>query len=282
MQSLLLHSPAKLNLMLHITGQRPDGYHNLQTVFQFIDLNDELEFRLTKSSGIQIVQSNTQIAANDDLIMKAARLLQQRYSVTAGVDITHTKKIPIGAGLGGGSSNAATTLMALNRLWQLELSTHELQQLGRQLGADVPIFIHGRSAWAEGVGDEFCAIQLPKPWYLIINPQIFVSTAEIFASKDLTRDCHPITIRAFLDGEGVNVCQPVACKLYPEIQSAIHWLGNFSPARMTGSGASVFAAFDSAEKANTVQSQLPEKWTGYVARGMNKNPVTEVCFNTDR
>jgi 4-diphosphocytidyl-2-C-methyl-D-erythritol kinase len=282
MQTLSLQSPAKLNLMLHITGQRPDGYHDLQTVFQFINLNDDLEFRLTDSTSIQRVQSNTQIAAHDDLIIKAARLLQQRYAVSAGVEVTHTKRIPVGAGLGGGSSNAATTLMALNTLWQLELSNDELQQTGRQLGADVPIFIYGKSAWAEGVGDQFSSIQLPKSWYLIINPRIFVSTAEIFASKDLTRDCHPLTIRAFLDGEGVNVCQPVACKLYPEIQSAIDWLSNFSPARMTGTGASVFASFDSAEKAKTVQSQLPEKWTGYVVEGMHNNPVTQVCFKTGR
>lgn len=280
LQTLKLQSLAKLNLMLHITARRTDGFHDLQTVFQFIDLHDDMEFRVTQSGAIQRGHSNTEIDEDDDLIIRAARLLQQRYSVSAGVEISLQKNIPIGAGLGGGSSNAATTLMALNLLWQLELSPTELQQMGRQLGADVPVFIFGHSAWAEGIGDKLTPVDLVDPWYLIINPGIFVSTAEIFASKDLTRDCHPLTIRAFLDGEGRNVCQPVACNLYPEIQSALDWLSEFSAARMTGTGASVFAAFDSAEKANTVQSQLPENWTGYVVKGMNNNPVTEVCFNT--
>ena len=281
-QPLKLQSPAKLNLMLHITARRANGYHELQTVFQFIDLHDEMEFRVTQNGAIQRGRINTQINENDDLIIKASRLLQRRYSVSAGVEISLHKNIPIGAGLGGGSSNAATTLMALNRLWRLDITSTELRQIGSQLGADVPVFIYGHSAWGEGIGDELTPLELPELWYLIINPGIFVSTAEIFASKDLTRDCHPLTIRAFLDGEGENVCQPVACKLYPEIQSAIDWLGEFSPARMTGTGASIFAAFDSVEKANTVKSLLPHNWTGYVVKGMNINPVTEVCFNSDR
>ncbi len=279
-QSLRLQSPAKLNLMLHITSQRDDGYHNLQTAFQFIDLNDTLTFNKT-GSNIRRISGNEQVAEQDDLIIKAAKLLQQHCSTSQGVNISIQKNIPMGGGLGGGSSNAATTLMALNYLWDLQLNSNELQQIGLQLGADIPIFIFGQNAWAEGVGEELKAIKLPKSWFLIIHPQVFVSTEQIFSSKHLTRDCHPITIRAFLEGSGRNVCEPVACELYPEIQNAIDWLNQFSPARMTGTGACVFANFDSAEKANIVKSQIPEKWTGFVAKGLNENPVSTACFDTD-
>ena len=278
-QSLQLQSPAKLNLMLHITSQRDDGYHNLQTVFQFIDLNDSLTFNKT-SSKIQRISGNEQVVEKDDLIIKAAKLLQQHCSTSQGVNISIQKNIPMGGGLGGGSSNAATTLMALNYLWGLQLNSTELQQIGLQLGADIPIFIFGQNAWAEGVGDELKAINLPKSWFLVIHPQVFVSTEQIFSSKHLTRDCHPITIRAFLEGSGQNVCEPVACELYPEIQNAIDWLNQYSPARMTGTGACIFAIFDSAEKANIVKSQIPEQWTGYIAEGLSSNPVTETCLIT--
>jgi len=278
-QSLQLQSPAKLNLMLHITSQRDDGYHNLQTAFQFIDLNDTLTFNKTDRK-IQRISGNEQVAEKDDLIIKAAKLLQQHGSTTQGVDISIHKNIPMGGGLGGGSSNAATTLMALNYLWDLQLNSNELQQIGLQLGADIPVFIFGQNAWAEGVGEELKAIKLPKIWFLIIHPQVFVSTGQIFSSKHLTRDCHPITIRAFLEGSGQNVCEPVACELYPEIQTAIDWLSQFSPARMTGTGACIFAKFDSAEKANFVKSKIPEQWTGFVAEGLDSNPVTKACLNT--
>lgn len=275
-----LKSPAKLNLMLHITSQREDGYHNLQTVFQLIGLYDELTFNKT-AQGINRISGNQQVAEQDDLVIKAATLLQPYSAKKQGVDISITKNIPIGGGLGGGSSNAATTLMALNHLWKLNLSKTELQQIGLQLGADVPLFIFGQNAWAEGVGEELTALNLPESWFLIIHPQIFVSTEQIFSSKYLTRDCHPITIRAFLEGSGINVCQKVACELYPEIQNSLNWLNQFSAARMTGTGACIFAIFDSVEKANNVKSQIPEKWTGFVAKGLNSNPVTTACFNTD-
>lgn len=277
--SLHLQSPAKLNLMLHITGRRADGYHLLQTAFQFIELYDEMSFTRT-DNGIRRISGNERVAEQDDLIVRAATLLQQHSGVGHGVDISIDKKIPMGGGLGGGSSNAATTLMALNRLWELNLNSQQLQQLGLQLGADVPIFIFGQSAWAEGVGDQLIAINPPEPWYLIIHPQIFVSTGEIFSSKHLTRDCHPITIRAFLEGSGINVCETVACELYPEIQQAINWLSQFSPARMTGTGACIFAVFDSFQKADTVKSRMPGHLTGYVAKGLNVNPVTTACFKT--
>lgn len=277
---MLVKSPAKLNLMLHITSQRKDGYHNLQTVFQFIDLNDEMTFTRTKT-GIRRISGNEQVTEEEDLIIKAARLLQKQSCTRQGVDISIIKNIPMGGGLGGGSSNAATTLMALNKLWELGLDKAELQQIGLQLGADVPVFIFGQNAWAEGVGDELIALNLPESWFLIIHPQVFVSTGQIFSSKYLTRDSHPITIRAFLEGSGENVCQPVACELYPEIQNAIDWLSQFSSARMTGTGACIFAIFDSVEKANIVKLQIPENWTGFVARGLNSNPVATACFNTD-
>ena len=280
-ETLTLNSPAKLNLMLHITGQREDGYHNLQTAFQFIGLYDELTFEFNDSGAVQRFGDNQDIPEQDDLIIKAARLLKKQTPTSFGVDITIKKHIPIGGGLGGGSSNAATTLMALNKLWGLGLNQAQLQQLGVQLGSDVPIFIFGQSAWAEGVGDLLTPINLPENWFFVLHPQVFVSTGQIFSSKHLTRDSHPIKIRAFLEGEGRNVCEPVACELYPEIQSAIDWLSRFSPARMTGTGACVFAAFDSAEKANTVQSQLPQNWTGYVVQGLNINPVTQICLNAD-
>ncbi|MBC8209520.1 MAG: 4-(cytidine 5'-diphospho)-2-C-methyl-D-erythritol kinase [Gammaproteobacteria bacterium] len=278
-QTLQLQSPAKLNLMLHITGRRENGYHNLQTVFQFIQLYDELSFVKTAHS-IRRICGNEGVDPQQDLIVRAAQLLQ-RYSATRqGVDISIEKNIPMGGGLGGGSSDAATTLMALNKLWELGLSRSELQQIGLQLGADVPVFIFGQSAWAEGVGEYLEPINLPESWYLILHPQIFVSTQEVFSSKHLTRDCHPITIRAFLDGSGENVCQTVACRLYPEIQLAIDWLTQFSPARMTGTGSCIYAIFDSAEKANIVKSQIPDPWIGYVARGMNINPVASACFES--
>jgi len=187
-QSLQLQSPAKLNLMLHITSQRDDGYHNLQTVFQFIDLNDTITFNKT-DSNVRRISGNEQVTEQGDLIIKAAKLLQQHCSTSQGVDISIQKNIPIGGGLGGGSSNAATTLMALNYLWDLQLNSTELQQIGLQLGADIPIFIFGQNSWAEGVGEDLKAIKLPKSWFLIIHPQVFVSTGQIFSSKHSTEAC---------------------------------------------------------------------------------------------
>ncbi len=277
--SLRLLSPAKINLMLHITGRRDDGYHELQTVFRLIGLYDQLTFSIREDGAITRHSKNSVVPEQDDLTVKAAQMLQRQYEVTSGVDILIDKQIPMGGGLGGGSSNAATTLMALNRLWQLGLSRIQLQAIGLQLGADVPLFIFGHNAWGEGIGERLTRLDLPESCYLIVHPNIFVSTAEVFSAQDLTRDCHPITIRAFLEGAGSNVCQPVAAKLYPPIQQAIDWLNQFSPARMTGTGACVFAAFDSAENANIVKSQLPERWSGYVAQGLETNPVTDACFD---
>lgn len=275
--SLTLKSPAKLNLMLHITGRRDDGYHLLQTVFQFIDLYDILTFDITVNSAIIRSSSKTPVDEASDIILLAAKLLQSRYQVTQGMRYNIDKHIPIGGGLGGGSSNAATTLIALNKLWKLGLKTPELAALGLELGADVPVFIEGKSAWATGVGEVLTPIELPEPWYVVIYPQIFVSTGEIFASEQLTGLCDPITIRAFLAGAGRNVCEPIACQLYPGIQKAIDWLGQYSKASMTGTGACIFASFDSLEQAESVKSLAPEYWDTFVVKAMNQNPVIECC-----
>jgi 4-diphosphocytidyl-2-C-methyl-D-erythritol kinase len=263
--------------MLHITGRRDDGYHILQTVFQFVDLTDNMNFNVTTDKAIKRANSHTPVAESEDLAIRSAQLLQSRYRVEKGVQISIHKNIPLGGGLGGGSSNAATTLLALNKLWRLKLELTELATIGLELGADVPIFVMGKAAWASGIGEQLSPIELPEPWYVIIDPGIQVSTAEIFNSEQLTRDCDAITIRAFQRGAGINVCEKVACKLYPEIQQAIDWLNQFNPARMTGTGACVFAAFDSLEQAEGVKSRAEKHWQAFVAKAMNKNPVIEQC-----
>jgi 4-diphosphocytidyl-2-C-methyl-D-erythritol kinase len=272
-QSLRLPAPAKLNLMLHITGRRADGYHLLQTVFQFIDLNDWLEFELIADGSIRRTESNSPVPAADDIVLAAASLLQKRFEVSKGVGIRIDKHIPIGGGLGGGSSDAACCLLALNRLWELGLSLPQLADIGLELGADVPVFVHGRAAWAGGVGEVLQPIDIHEPVYLVIDPQIHVSTADIFAAEELTRNCDPITIRAFLRGAGTNVCEPVVRKRHPQVGEAIDWLGQFGTARMSGSGACVFIEMDSLQRAEIVKSQIPEPWVGYVATAMNNSPV---------
>jgi len=270
---LRLPAPAKLNLMLHITGRRDDGYHLLETVFQFIDLSDWLEFELNLNGRIERRAGNSPVAATDDILLKTATLLQTRYQVAAGVGIAIDKKIPIGGGLGGGSSNAATCLLALNQLWQLDLSLEQLARIGLEIGADVPVFVAGRAAWASGIGEQLQPLELEQPIYLIIDPKIEVSTAQIFAAQELTRNCDPLTIRAFLRGSGTNVCQSVVRQLYPQVAAALDWLGQYAPARMSGTGACVFAAFDSLEEAEGVKLRVPKNWTAFVARALNVNPV---------
>ena len=270
---LRLASPAKLNLMLHVTGRREDGYHLLETVFQFIDLCDRLEFEADDSGRITRVAGNTPVAEADDLLVKSAELLRSRHGLRRGVRIRVDKRIPVGGGLGGGSSNAATCLLALNRLWDLELSLAELAEIGLELGADVPVFVHGRAAWATGVGERLQPLELALPQYLVIDPKTPVSTAEVFAARELTRNCDPLTIRAFLRGAGGNVCEPVVRKRYPQVAAALDWLGRYGQARMSGTGGSVFAAFDSLEQAEEVKSKVPGKWAAYVAEALNLNPV---------
>jgi 4-diphosphocytidyl-2-C-methyl-D-erythritol kinase len=271
--TLRLPAPAKLNLMLHITGRREDGYHLLQSVFQFIDLCDWIEFTCEADGEIRRLPGTNPVAAEEDILLVAARLLQQRFGVDEGVSIRVDKQIPIGGGLGGGSSDAATCLHALNRLWRLDLSLPQLAEMGLELGADVPVFVHGRAAWASGVGEVLQPIDIDEPVYLVVDPGIAVSTAQIFAAEELTRNCDPITIRAFLRGAGSNVCEPVVRKLYPRVGEAIDWLGQFGAARMSGTGACVFVELDSLRQAEIVKSQVPDPWVGYVARAMNRSPL---------
>jgi 4-diphosphocytidyl-2-C-methyl-D-erythritol kinase len=271
--SLLLHSPAKLNLMLNITGRRDDGYHLLETVFQFIDLCDDLQFTVNNEGVVQRLSGNSPVAAADDILLKAAMLLQSRFQVDEGVSISIDKRIPIGGGLGGGSSNAATCLLALNHLWGLGQSLDQLSGIGIELGADVPVFVRGRAAWGTGIGEVLEPIELDEPVYLVIDPKIEVSSAQIFAAQELTRNNDPLTIRAFLRGSDSNVCEPVVRKLYPQVDEAIDWLSQYAMARMSGTGACVFAAVDSHEQAEAIKSRVPKQWTAYVTRAMNRNPV---------
>jgi 4-diphosphocytidyl-2-C-methyl-D-erythritol kinase len=266
-------APAKLNLFLHITGRRVDGYHTLQSVFRFVDYCDEVGFRLRRDDGIHRLGPIAGIAEDQDLTLRAARLLQSVRGCRLGGDIAVDKRLPVGGGLGGGSSDAATTLIVLNELWGLGLSRSRLQQIALQLGADVPVFIFGRSAFAEGVGERLQAIELDPAWYLVLVPQVTVSTAEIFAARELTRNTKAIRIAAFSVGEGHNDLQPVACERFPEIARHLNWLGKFGPAAMTGSGACVFCAFGSELAAQSVLGQLPTDMKGFVARGLDRHPL---------
>jgi 4-diphosphocytidyl-2-C-methyl-D-erythritol kinase len=266
-------APAKLNLFLHITGRRDDGYHLLQSVFQFLDFGDEIYIETRQDGAIHRLNTLPGVAPEQDLVVRAARLLQQHSGCRLGADIRVVKQLPMGGGLGGGSSDAATVLVALNRLWDINLPVMELAQLGLQLGADVPVFVHGHAAWAEGVGEILQPVELPEPWYLVVIPPVEVSTAKIFSDPQLTRDCQAIKIRAFLAGEGENVCQPVASRHYPEIAQALAWLGNFATAKMTGTGSCIFAAFDTKAQAEAVYQQLPASWRGFVAKGSNRSAL---------
>ncbi|MCB1677751.1 MAG: 4-(cytidine 5'-diphospho)-2-C-methyl-D-erythritol kinase [Halioglobus sp.] len=268
--SLTLLSPAKLNLFLHITGRRPDGYHNLQTLFQLLDWGDTLHFSPNRSGAITLAGSQLDIPEGDNLIVRAARLLQRG---TLGARITLHKRIPAGGGLGGGSSNAATTLLALNHLWQLGLDRGRLQRLGAQLGADVPVFVGGHSAWAEGTGDLLTPVSLPPRWFLILVPPCHIPTAEIFSHRQLTRDTSPIKIAAFFGGDSRNDCQALVARLYPEVDKALRLLAAFGEARLTGTGACVFTSFDTRAQAAMARRQLPPGLNAIVARGINESPL---------
>lgn len=266
-------APAKLNLFLHIVGRRPDGYHLLQTAFQFLDYGDRLRFTLRHDGTIRRITSLEGVPEDRDLTVRAAALLKQTGNAVQGVDIAVEKRLPLGAGLGGGSSDAATVLVALNRLWGLNLPRERLAELGLRLGADVPVFVHGQAAWAEGVGERLTPLALPEPWYLVVVPPCHVATAEIFAAPELTRNAPPLKIAAFLSGAGTNLCEPVVRRRYPEVGEVLDWLGRYGPARMSGTGAAVFAAFPAEAEARTVLAQIPAGWRAWVARGMNVSPL---------
>ena len=269
-------APAKLNLFLHITGRRDDGYHSLQTVFQFLDYGDRLYFALRTDGAIRCFGGPPGVPADADLCVRAARLLQKTAGVRMGVDIYNEKRLPAGAGLGGGSSDAATTLWVLNRLWAAGLEPEPLAGLGLRLGADVPVFLFGRAAWAEGVGELLTPVDLPEPWYLVVNPAASVSTAAVFADPELTRNSPRMTIRDFLSGGGHNDCEAVVRRRYPEVAAALDWLNRFAAARMTGTGACIFAPFATQAEAQAIRRQLPAGWTGFVARGENRSPLHAV------
>ena len=264
--------PAKLNLFLHITGRRTDGYHLLQTVFQLIDYCDTLQITPRSDDALHFTCSEPSLAGDDNLVLRAARALREATGTEYGADLHLVKRIPAGAGLGGGSSDAASALLGLNRLWQTGLDEDALAAIGLRLGADVPLFVRGHSAWAEGVGETLIPVDLPPRFFLVITPDCHVSTAEIFSHQELTRNTTAIKMAAFLDGHTRNDCENVVRSLYPPVDEALKWLHPFAPARMTGTGASVFAAFDSAEQAQALLGRLPQGMKGFVARGLSVRP----------
>lgn len=275
MPDLILPAPAKINRFLHIVGQRPDGYHLLQTLFQFIDLNDVLEFTLHHSREVRLNSTIPGISAANNLVLRAAQALQAASSTGQGVDISLKKQIPIGAGLGGGSSDAATTLLALNQLWDLRLSTETLMSIGVKLGADVPIFIRGQSAWAEGIGEEFTDITLPEGWIVLVLPDAQINTAEIFFDKALSRNTAPCRMCASLIETGHNDCEPVVRQRYPQVAEALDWLNDFAPARLTGTGACIFAPVESQAAGAKIVEQLPKTCKAWVLRTLNRSPALD-------
>ncbi|MDD4965179.1 MAG: 4-(cytidine 5'-diphospho)-2-C-methyl-D-erythritol kinase [Gallionella sp.] len=271
--TLTCPAPAKLNLFLHITGRRDDGYHLLQTLFRFIDLNDTLHFSLRQDGEIHRTNDIADVPEAQDLCVRAAKLLQAETGCPLGVDITLEKVIPMGGGLGGGSSDAATTLIALNRLWNLNVKRTRLMQLGLQLGADVPVFVFGENAFAEGIGEALQAYPLPENWYVVLFPPVHVPTAKIFTHPELTRDSVSFTMRTLSKQQLRNDLQTVVCQLYPEVSRYIAALAQFGNAMMTGSGACVFAEFANHELAEAALQKLPAEMRGVVAQGLIKHPL---------
>lgn len=269
-------APAKLNLFLHVLGRREDGYHRLQTLFQFLDYGDELSVVVRKDGVITRPEGADDVAEDQDLAVRAARALQSASGTRLGADIRVLKRTPMGAGLGGGSSDAATALVALNHLWALGMSIDALATLGLSLGADVPVFVRGTASWAEGVGEVLTPVTLPEPWYAVLAPEVQVSTAAIFSAPELRRDHAPITLEDYGRGEGVNDCAPVTCARYPEVATALGWLSRAAPARMSGTGSAVFAAFADERAARAAIAGIPKNWRGFVARGLNLSPLASI------
>jgi len=274
-------APAKLNRFLHITGRRADGYHLLQTVFQFLDYSDQISFNIRQDQKIRLLTPVAGVEEADNLVIRAARRLQQLSGSEMGADISLQKLLPMGGGLGGGSSNAATVLVALNYLWQTGYHSSRLAEIGLELGADVPVFVHGQATWAEGVGEKFQAVTLDEPWFCVIVPPVHVSTAAIFSDPELTRNSRAITISDFLNGEGTNDCEALVVRRYKEVAEVIQWLKSHVdtrrscvvPTRMTGTGACVFVGLADKGDAEQVSSQLPAGWNAFVARGVNQSPL---------
>lgn len=279
--SLRVPAPAKLNLLLHVTGRRADGYHLLQTVFRFLDYSDDIVLAVRQDGAIVRTQGAATVVPEHDLVVRAARLLKSETGCAMGADLAVSKRIPIGGGLGGGSSDAASVLIGLNRLWQLKLSREDLQILGARLGADVPVFVFGRSAFAEGIGDILRPIRIAPAWYLVLTPPVHVSTAAVFADPKLTRHSNPLKIPAFFAGLGRNDLEPVVRASHPLVDRYLQWLAPYGQAGMSGSGACVFCAFDSETGARSVLAQLPDNMAGFVARGMDQHPLHDWLESTE-
>ncbi|KPL92631.1 4-(cytidine 5'-diphospho)-2-C-methyl-D-erythritol kinase [Vibrio sp. L5-1] len=269
-------SPAKLNLFLYITGQRDNGYHELQTLFQFVEFGDELTVSANQeTSAITITPEIPGVATEDNLIWKAATALQQYTSTSFGADIELKKVLPMGGGIGGGSSNAATVLVALNYLWRLNLSDDQLAEIGLKLGADVPVFVRGHAAFAEGVGEQLQPANPDEKWYLVAKPQVSIATVDIFTHSELTRNTPKRALATLLEQEYVNDCEKIVRMLYPEVDKQLSWLLQYAPSRLTGTGSCVFAEFSSKKEAESVLEQLPDTVSAFVARGRNISPLKE-------
>ena len=269
-------APAKLNLMLHVIGRRADGYHELQTVFQLIDLCDHIEIRVRDDGAITRPRGPRGVAESEDLTVRAARALQKESGTSLGAEISIKKSIPMGGGLGGGSSDAATTLLALNALWHTGLTSEQIAAIGVKLGADVPVFVAGRSAWAEGVGEKLSPASLaPDSWYLVLFPGVAVPTAAVFQAAELTRNSPPTTMRGFLETGGRNDCEAVVRAHFPAVAEAMDWLARHAPARLTGTGSCVFAKFARAEDAERIAARVPDQWRAWVARGLDRSPLLD-------
>ncbi|SIN97691.1 4-(cytidine 5'-diphospho)-2-C-methyl-D-erythritol kinase [Salinivibrio sp. ES.052] len=268
-------APAKLNLFLYITGRRDNGYHELQTLFQFLDHGDTLAITPNASGTISLSPAIEGVSENDNLIVKAAKALQQHTGCQQGAHIALEKRLPMGGGLGGGSSDAATTLVALNHLWQTQLSQQTLAQIGLTLGADVPIFIYGQAAVAEGIGEEFTPVTPHEKYYLVVKPDVSISTAAIFTHPDLQRNTPKRTVSELMKQNHENDCEKIARKQFPEVDKAVSWLVEYAPSRMTGTGACVFAEFDTAQDAQNTLDTMPNWLTGFVARGLNRSPLLD-------
>ncbi len=269
-------APAKINLFLHITGRRSDGYHTLQTVYQFIDLCDVLQFSVREDKDVTLETDFNEVSAEDNLVVRAARALQSQSGTRSGANIQLTKAIPTGGGLGGGSSDAATTLVALNELWRLGLSIKELAEIGVTVSADVPVFVYGQASWAEGIGEKLTPVAPLEPWYFVLNPNVQISTEALFNVPELTRNTSPITIRDFMDGRSTNVFEPIVTARYPEVRAALEWLSlnnAGSRAKMSGTGSCVFSACETQQQAAALLNKLPEPMTGYVVKGHNASPM---------
>ncbi len=277
MATLTLPAVAKLNLFLHIIGQRDDGYHLLESVFQFLDVGDVIDFTPRADHNINFSCTEPELATNDNLVVRAAQQLQALYPEHAqGVDIHLHKHLPFGGGLGGGSSDAATTLLALRFLWQLPINTSQLAEIGLQLGADVPVFVQGKAAFAQGIGEQLTPCEPDCPWYLVVHPGVQISTPLIFKHPDLPRQHAPLQERVWNWQNSQNDCQQLVCELYPEVATALEWLLEYAPSRLTGTGACIFGRFTTEAEARAALAHMPARWTGFVARGLNESPVCQL------